>query len=174
MDMKRAIIWVSDELAVLCKALASVCFLMMLAFVAIQIVARYLLQEPPTWTEELARFAMVWGGLLGATISFKEHHDPVLIQDKREPSSIMGIVVALARGGAVLAFLGPVLYFSIFGPNMNMARGFLARSAQRTADTLGFPMSYVAAAVPIMAAVILIHLAARACVDRNKHSEGQS
>ena len=33
--------------------------------IAIQVVARYVFSEPPGWTEEGARYAMVWSGLLG-------------------------------------------------------------------------------------------------------------
>ncbi len=147
------------------------CFISMLAFVAIQVVARYIFKDPPVWTEELARFAMVWGGLLGATMSFKSHTDPVLASPEAEKGSLKFNAVRLFRGAAVVIFLAPVLYYSLFGPNLNFARGFLARSAQRTADTMGFPMIYVAMAVPITAFVILVHLAARAAGDQGSTSE---
>ena len=42
----------------------------MVAVIGVQIVARYGLNAPPGWTEELARYLMVWGGLLGATAAF--------------------------------------------------------------------------------------------------------
>ena len=32
-----------------------------------QVIARYALNAPPIWTEELARRAMVWAGMLGAS-----------------------------------------------------------------------------------------------------------
>ena len=163
--MKRAIIRLSDELDRICRTGAALCFVAMLIFVAIQVVARYIFKDPPIWTEELARFAMVWGGLLGATISFKTRTDPVLASPEADKGSLKALMVSAFRGAAVVIFLTPVLYYSLFGPNMNFARGFLARSAQRTADTLGFPMIYVALAVPVAAAVILVHLAARAAGD---------
>ena len=171
--MRRAIIRTSDELDRLCRIAAASYFALMLVFIAIQVVARYLLQEPPTWTEELARFAMVWGGLLGATISFKSRTDPVLMPPPGRRGSLLARSAGLARAGAVLIFLAPVLYFSLFGPGMNFARGFLARSAQRTADTLGFPMSYIAAAVPVMAIVVLVHLLARAAAKADGTGEAQ-
>ena len=59
----------------------------------------------------------------------------------------------------------------MFGPGMSPARGFLGRSLVRTADTLGFPMIYVAAVVPLAAAIIIIHLGARIADPQNVGSE---
>ncbi len=162
----RGIIGISNSLDLGCRTGAGLCFLAMLVFVSIQVVARYILQSPPTWTEELARYAMVWGGLLGATVAFKSRFDPTLI---KAPTGVHGAIVfgaGVLRTLAVVMFLAPVLYFSLFGPGMSPARGFLGRSLERTADTLGFPMFYVSIAVPIAAAVILIHLLARLAGDQ--------
>ena len=104
-------------------------------------------------------------------MAFKTRFDPILIRLFERLRRAGALVTGLIRGGAVLTFLLPVLYFSLFGPNMNMARGFLGRAAQRTADTLNFPMVYVALAVPIMATVILVHLAARAAGDAGSAGE---
>jgi TRAP-type C4-dicarboxylate transport system permease small subunit len=170
--MKTAIIRISDGLDWACRTGAGVCFIAMLAFVAIQVVARYLLQSPPTWTEELARYAMVWGGLLGATMAFKTHFDPTLIKAPMGKSRTVMLGASLLRTAAVIIFMTPVLYYSLFGPNMTPARGFLGRSLLRTADTLGFPMIFIAAAVPIAATVILIHLAARIVSGDISDSDG--
>ena len=40
--------------------------------VFIQVVARYLFNQPPTWTEELARFCQVWIVLLAASICLRK------------------------------------------------------------------------------------------------------
>jgi TRAP-type transport system small permease protein len=164
--MKRIIIRISDGLDYVCRGGAGVCFIAMLAFVSIQVVARYLLQSPPTWTEELARYAMVWGGLLGSTVAFKSRFDPVLIQAPVNKPAAVIFAAGFLRTAAVVIFLAPVLYYSLFGPGMSTARGFLGRSLVRTADTLGFPMIYVAVAVPIAATVILVHLASRLAGDQ--------
>ena len=164
--MRNAITRISDGLDWACRAGAGTCFIAMLAFVSIQVVARYLLQSPPTWTEELARYAMVWGGLLGATVAFKSRFDPTLIKAPVNKSPSIMFVAGFIRTATVVIFLAPVLYYSLFGPNMTPARGFLGRSLVRTADTLGFPMIFVAIAVPVCATVILVHLAARLAGDQ--------
>ena len=166
--MRGAIIWLSDEIDRFCRFSAVACFATMLVFVAIQVVGRYIFNAPPTWTEELARFSMVWGGLLGATVSFKARFDPVLIKPKLSEGPILTWGKTVLRTAAVLLLLGPVFYYSIFGPGLNPARGFLGRSLMRTADTLGFPMVYVTIAVPIMAGIILFHLLAQHAGDQRE------
>jgi TRAP-type C4-dicarboxylate transport system permease small subunit len=42
----------------------------MVACVTWQIVSRYLLGDPSSWTEELARFLLIWIGLLGGSYAF--------------------------------------------------------------------------------------------------------
>ncbi len=172
--MRRAIIGFSDRLNRLCLIGAGICFSAMLVFVAIQVIARYIFQAPPTWTEELARYSMVWGGLLGATVAYKTRFDPVLIRLADRGSALARWTMISVRSLATIMFMGPVLYYAIFGPGMNAARGFLGRSIMRTADTLGFPMIYVAMAVPVAAGVILIHLLAQWAGDRPPAEQEQS
>lgn len=50
--------------------LASLMGLLVLS-VTWQILSRYLLAEPSHWTEELARFLLVWIGVLGAAYAFR-------------------------------------------------------------------------------------------------------
>ena len=139
--------------------------------VMVQVVARYVLNSPPPWTEEMARYAMIWAGLMGATLSFKRRFDPALFNHgtKTSPRSARGALIATAAGAfqglVVMIYLLPILWHSFFGPNMNPDRSFLLRHSRMTAETLGFPTLLVAVAVPLMAVFILIHLAARICEE---------
>ncbi|MEZ9266124.1 TRAP transporter small permease, partial [Vibrio splendidus] len=47
-------------------------FALMLLVVTVtwQVFSRYVLNDPSNWTDELARYAMVWLGLLGASYLF--------------------------------------------------------------------------------------------------------
>ncbi len=125
-----------------------------------QVVARYVLDAPPVWTEELARRAMVWAGMLGASCAFRAKADPTLFPQMREVRNRMGDVLALIRAGGVVLFATPVIWFSLFGANMNMARGFLARSLGREAEMIALPMIWFTAAVPLAFALIVIHMLA--------------
>lgn len=49
---------------------------LMLALVIFQVVARYGINNAPAWTEEAARYAMIWCGLFGVLLLSA----PILIQ----------------------------------------------------------------------------------------------
>ena len=125
-----------------------------------QVVARYVLDAPPVWTEELARRAMVWAGMLGASCAFRAKSDPTLFPKMRDVKDRMGDLLAVIRACGVLLFATPVIWYSLFGANMNMARGFLARSLGREAEMISIPMIWFTAAVPLAFALILIHMLA--------------
>ncbi len=163
--MRRAIIRTSDALHWLCRWGAIACLAAMLVFVTIQVVARYGFAQPPSWTEELTRFAMVWGGLLGATLAFKTRFDPALVTIPASKGRAIVTGTALAAAAAVLIFVLPVLYYSLFGAGWDLSDGFIARSMGRTADAVGLSLAWIAAAVPFAMATIVIHLAARLAGD---------
>jgi len=157
----------SDALDRVCRWGAITCLAAMLIFVSIQVVARYVFSQPPSWTEELTRFAMVWGGMLGAAVAFKAKFDPALFTVSPERSRLFISGAALVSAAAVAVFVLPVLYFSLFGAGWDFEFGFVARQAGRTADTIGISMVWVAVAVPFAMATIVIHLIARMAGDKS-------
>jgi len=81
--MRRVIALVSYGLDRFCRATAVGFLSLMLLLVLFQVVARYIFQAVPVWTEEAARYSMIWGGLFGATVAFRGDLDPRLIQPPR-------------------------------------------------------------------------------------------
>lgn len=122
-----------------------------------QVVARYIFASPPIWTEELARYSMVWAGMLGASCAFHAAADPVLFPGALEARGKKGLGAAIVRLVAVLTFCGPVLWFCFIGPNGTWIRGFIARSIVRNADMLGIAMIWVAVAIPVAFSLICLH-----------------
>jgi TRAP-type C4-dicarboxylate transport system permease small subunit len=160
--MRRFIISLSGSLHALARygAIAALC--VMFLTVMTQVLARYVFSSPPIWTEDVARYMMVWTGLLGATLSFKTRSDAVLVDSIfPDQPSILGTLAAAIRSAAVLTFTLPVLYFCFIGLRGGFAKGYLARQAGLTADTLGIQMVWIVSAVPLAMTIILIHLAAR-------------
>ncbi len=129
----------------------------MLAAALYQVVARYIFFSPPAWTEELARFAMIWGGMLGASAAFYSGSDPALFADAVHRRGTLGIVFASLRVLSVAVFALPVLWFSLFGPGLNPLRGFIMRTAGRQAEIMDVSMLWITAAIPLVFALILIH-----------------
>ena len=138
----RFIKTMSNSLNWLARYGAVLCVFTMFATILVQVLARYLLNSPPAWTEEIARYMMVWSGMLGATLSFKRRQDPVLVEDILAGSqSPLRYLTKIVRSAAILVFLLPVLYFSFFNIKGQYGKGYIGRQAALTADTLGFPMS---------------------------------
>ncbi|MFP4404023.1 TRAP transporter small permease [Rhodosalinus sp.] len=157
----RRIEQVSAGLDRVCLALAKAGLIGIAVVILLQVGARYGMRSPYAWTEEMARYLMVWSGLLGATCAFRRGLDPVIVAVT--PASGRGRKM-LARAMLVLAvaiFLLPVLHYSVFGPGWNIERGFLWRGMGRTSPGLGLNMALVGAVIPITCLVILIHCAAR-------------
>ncbi len=160
--MRSAIITTSNGIHKVMRYTAVVAVCLMFLTVMLQIIARYVFSAPPVWTEDVARYAMVWTGLLGATLSFKTRSDAVLMQSVAPPRPhLMGVVAEAIQSAAVLVFVLPVIYFCFVGLRGGFAKGYLARQSGLTADTLGIPMVWISISVPIAMIVILLHLAAR-------------
>jgi len=150
--LTRVLVRLSADLNRICWVLAGFFIVAMLASVGLQVVARYIFFSPPSWTEELARYCMVWAGLLGATVAFHRQEDPVLAAEPQPRAKWLAVMLALVRASAVMIFLLPVLYWSpvIVGHHM-----------ERLTESMKITSGYVMLVVPIFSTVILIHLLAR-------------
>ena len=150
--MGRLLSRASHYLDVGCRWAATGFFGGLLLLVLFQVVTRYIIRNPPAWTEELARYCMVWGGMLGATVAFKGGEDPCLVQPPVRGSRLWICAAKLLRAAVTVSFLGPILYYS---------DKFLMRTWHRTTEALGIPTALVTVAVPFAVAVILFHLLAQ-------------
>lgn len=160
--MRQLIISTSDRLHLIMRRVAVFAVCVMFLTVVVQIIARYVFSSPPVWTEDVARYAMVWTGLLGATLSFKTQSDAVLMDSVfPKPPHALAILSQVIQSAAVLTFILPVIYFCFIGLKGGFAKGYLARQSGLTADTLGIPMVWISVAVPISMLIILCHLFAR-------------
>ena len=157
----RAAVAVSDALDRVAEVAAVAALVVLVAAVMTQVVARYVLFSPPTWTEELARYAMIWAGLLGATLSFKRRFDPALFEGGAGMGTLRAAAAGALQSVVVLIYLAPILWHCVYGPGMNPARGFLVRHGRTTAESMDFSTLWVAVAVPTMVLLVLVHLVAR-------------
>ncbi|SUB02112.1 TRAP-type C4-dicarboxylate transport system, small permease component [Pannonibacter phragmitetus] len=152
---------ISDGLDRIMRGAAVLFLLVMVAAICLQVVARYGFSSPPAWTEEAARYAMVWVGLLGATVAFKAKFDPTLVPVPVHLPRALQLAAGAVRALSVFIFLAPVLWFCFFGPGMSTARSFLSRSLQTSAETFPLPSIFITISVPLFIAVIFVHGLAR-------------
>lgn len=150
----------------LCRTAALVCLGLLVVVVGAQVIARYVFAAPPSWTDELARWLMVWAGLLGSTVAFRRGVDPEIVSSRQLPGRWLRVVARWVAAVAVILFLLPIALHSFVGPNFSLERGFMARNAARTSEGMEISMLFVASAVPVAAIVILIHLLARLTAHR--------
>lgn len=140
---------------------------------AYQVVARYIFKSPPDWTEEVARYAMVWAGMLGASVAFREKLDPTLFPSAVARRGATGTGFAIVRAAGVAIFALPVVYYCLFGPHLSLARGFVGRNIGRSSEMLNVSMAWFVVAVPIAFVFIVIHVAADLAAHFSRPERGK-
>ena len=112
---------------------------------------RYALGEQTKWTEELARFLLVWVSLLGGALAFrtKAHLGVDYFVNKLHPDA--------RRWTAVVAHL-VVLFFA--GAVLLLGGASVVREAlvlEQTTPALGWKMGYVYLALPISGFFVVLY-----------------
>ena len=109
---------------------------------------RYVMQNPFQWTEELARYLMIWMAFVGINIALRkdEHIKVPLLAERMPPfiAKIMGYAVDMM-----------IAYFLL----ILLKHGyFMTVNASMTASTMHFSMHWIFMAVPVAALLTLIQL----------------
>lgn len=116
-----------------------------------QVVSRYVLRQPLTWSEELATYLFIWLTMLGGAGALHQgmHYGFSLVVDKAGPAA-RRYMFALA-GAATLAVC---LVLAWLGLSWTM-------EATNTSSALGWPMRWFYAAIPAGAALGACHTLVR-------------
>ena len=115
--------------------------------VGVGIVFRYGFGNPPSWTEELARYLMIWGALLAisACVARREHIGFTLLFDKLPVS-----------GRRYFLALFDVLAFSFFAILVVYGTDLTEAGLKQRTMSLGISMGLPYASVPAAAAIAVI------------------
>ena len=131
------------ENAVAVILLAVICFI-----TGLQVVFRFVLKHPLSWSDELATFSFVWLALLGAAIGVRE----------KAHIGVDVFVRLLAPRWRWLTELGVVLLLQLFFVCLcKLGISFVGRIGDERAATLGVQMFWVHLALPVNAALMLVH-----------------
>lgn len=114
---------------------------------AMQIFARNLLESGFTWTEELARFAMVWMIFFGAAVA-KRAGTEIRVTVLQDQFPALRKWFELIQQLLTLVYVGIVIYFSIDTVKL---------MAKQTSTNMQIGMNYVYLVIPISFAIFLIH-----------------
>lgn len=116
--------------------------------VFLQVIFRYVLSLPLFWTEEFARYCLVWASLLGSAVAVKRgQHIAVTILVERLPSAL-GRTLKIMALIAVAVILAVILWGGI---------QLVAITRAQISPALRVPMSIPYLAVPVGAALMLFH-----------------
>jgi TRAP-type C4-dicarboxylate transport system permease small subunit len=132
---------------------AAVCVIIsaMAVVVLIEVIFRYVLLLPLFWTEEFARYCLVWSSLLAAGIALKRgQHIAVAFVAERLPKQIR---MAAALGGDI--FVATMLAIILWGGIYLVT---LTRHQLSPAMRLSMSLPYMA--IPTGSAIMLLHVLA--------------
>jgi TRAP-type C4-dicarboxylate transport system permease small subunit len=154
---------------VLDVVLKNVLIALMVALVAAvswQVISRYVFSSPSSWTEEVARFLMIWIGLLGASYAFRTR---VHLGLDLLPKKLTGRSAEMLK----LFTLAVIVLFSVTvlivgGGNLVT----LTWELRQYSAVLGLPIAFVYSVIPT--AGILICLYAVVAVKEESIAESDS
>ena len=133
------------------RALLVILVIGLVSSVAWQVFSRYLLEDPSPWTEELARFLLIWIGMLGASYAFREkaHLGLELLPEKLEgtPAAVLryftlamvalfAVTVLIAGGGNLVSLTWELRQYSA---------------------VLGMPIAWVYSVIPLTGGLIVFY-----------------
>lgn len=143
--MKKAIDLLNDFI----KHILNILLFIMVIVVFAQVVIRYALNNPLAWSEEIARYILVWLTFLGAAYAMsKQAHVGVEVFVKLFP-------VKIQKGVLVLATFVSLFFFAIM-----IYQGYLfaLRTMTQTSPVLHFPMGGVYSVIPLSGIILSINL----------------
>lgn len=121
----------------------------MVVAVFLQVMFRFFMDQPLAWTEELARYLLVWLTFLGSAyaMSIKAHIGTEYIQKFLSPL-VNKVVLSLAALLSILFFL------------VMIYQGYLLsiRSMTQTSPSLLLPMGYVYMVIPISGVLLIMNV----------------
>jgi TRAP-type C4-dicarboxylate transport system permease small subunit len=116
-----------------------------------QVISRYVLKSPSSFTDELARFLLIWVGILGACYATgKKMHlaiDVLINRFGKKNRTIINVFI----NGAVSLFA--LLVMVIGGGNLI----YILLKLGNTSPTLSIPIGYVYAVIPISGILIIYY-----------------
>lgn len=150
---------ISDSLGKITEKILSFVLFLMLFLLIIQVVFRYIVQSPLSWTEELLRYLMTWLVFLGASMASKldSHLGINFIQDKlsEKYKNVFDILLKII----ICVFLVVLIYY-----------GFSLTSsvAGTSSPVLRISMALPYYSVVVGGLLMLLHTIVRIIVSSNK------
>ena len=120
----------------------------MACVVFVEVVFRYALMLPLFWTEEFARYCLVWSSLLGASVALKrgEHIAVTFLVDKLPGG--LAPQAACVVSASIALFLAVMLWGGVH---------LVILTRHQLSPAMRIPMSWPYLAIPISSFIMLFH-----------------
>jgi TRAP-type C4-dicarboxylate transport system permease small subunit len=141
--------------AILSRALIALMVALVVS-VSWQVISRYVFSSPSSWTEEVARFLLIWIGVLGAAYAFRTGVHLGLDVLPKKLSGQSAKILKMFTLAAVMVFAVSVL---LIGGGSLVA---LTWELKQYSAVLGLPIAFVYSVIPISGALICIYAIASA------------
>jgi len=138
-----------------CDYLIEKVVIFLMAFLVIdvtwQVITRYVFSSPSSFTEEIARYLLIWIGLLGAAIAYRRnmHLSSDLLLQKVEPTTVPKIQVIIH--GVIFVFA--LLVLIIGGSNLVA----LTWELNQVSASLGIKLAYVYMVIPASGVLMCLY-----------------
>lgn len=133
------------------RSFIAVLMALMVLNVTWQVVSRYVLGDPSSFTDELSRYSMIWLGVLGAAyVSGKNGHLAIDILPERLSGKNLLFLQLLIHGFVI--FFGAVVM--VWGGG-NLV--YLSHLLQQKSATLQVPLSWVYGIVPLSGLLVVYY-----------------
>ncbi len=133
------------------ELLVTVSMGVLVADVVWQVITRYVMKNPSSWTEELATFLMIWAGLLGASVALNRGAhlgiDYLVSKMKRRQAMYVSLFVF----AMIMTFS---LLVMVIGGIQLVHRILITN---QVSPALGLKMGYVYLAIPISGFFLVIY-----------------
>lgn len=127
------------------------CYAAMTLVALLGVFFRYVMNSPFMWTEEVARYLMVWLGFTAINIAFRQsRHIKVEVASQFLPAMLSRIISYLVDGLIILFFIVLLKQGTLMVLNNIMS-----------ASTLPLSMSWILAALPVAAVLTLAQILLR-------------
>ncbi len=135
---------------VLCDSTSIIILNLTVAVVFLQVVARYVLKIPISWTEEVARFAFIWMVFVGIAITERQKaHFRITFLVDRVPGRL--------RYG--LWLLGELLVFGALGWLLLESIRFVGMGARQISAAMELRLHYVYSALAVAVVLAIVNRA---------------
>jgi len=131
-----------------------------------QVISRYVFASPSSWTEEVARFLLIWIGVLGAAYAFRTGVHLGLDILPKKLTGRSALVLKLFTMLAVVLFSGSVL---VVGGASLVA---LTWELRQYSAVLGLPIAFIYSVIPATGVLICIYAVAAVAGDDVAEAEG--